>query len=217
LELVCPPDTLGGHFLYSKMKTKIIIGADEAGRGPWAGPLVAAVCHIPRNTRLPGLNDSKRLSEKARKKLFKQIEEKTQYGIGVAKVSEVEKGMMYALNKAYNRALKQIDLEPDLLMIDGRDKLDLKYPYKSIIKGDQKERCIMAASIIAKVTRDEMMTKLATSYPEYGFDKHKGYGTRQHKQNIEKYGICKIHRRNFYIMAFGKVLGNLTSLQTPQE
>ncbi len=191
------------------MNTSIIIGADEAGRGPWAGPLVAAVCFLPKNTRLPGLNDSKKLSEKARNKLFQQIKEKTKYGIGIAKSSEVEKGMKYALNKAYNRALKQISIKPNLLLVDGRDKLDLLYPYKSIIKGDQKERCIMAASILAKVTRDEIMAKLASSHPEYGFELHKGYGTRLHRQNIVKHGICRVHRKNFYIEAFGKTLGEL--------
>ncbi|PIX79230.1 ribonuclease HII, partial [Candidatus Peregrinibacteria bacterium CG_4_10_14_3_um_filter_44_21] len=129
-------------------ETSIIIGADEAGRGPWAGPLVAAVCHIPPNTRLPGLNDSKKLSKKAREKLFIKIQEKTLLGIGISEVSEVEQGMKHALNLAYNRALEQIGVKPATLLIDGSDKLDLKYPYKSIIKGDQKERCIMAASII---------------------------------------------------------------------
>jgi len=190
-------------------ETSIIIGADEAGRGPWAGPLVAAVCHIPPNTRLPGLNDSKKLSKKAREKLFIKIQEKTLLGIGISEVSEVEQGMKHALNLAYNRALEQIGVKPATLLIDGSDKLDLKYPYKSIIKGDQKERCIMAASIIAKVTRDAIMAKLAILHPVYGFESHKGYGTRQHRRNIEKHGICVLHRQNFYIEAWGKRLGDL--------
>jgi len=209
----------------------IIIGADEAGRGPWAGPLVVAVCHIPKYTRLPGLNDSKKLSKKSREKLFKLIKSKTQYAIGIAQPREVEKGMIKALSAAYKRALKKLKITPNLLLIDGRDKLNLPYPYNSarkrsdpstsiknrftqvklkfLIRGDQKERCIMAASILAKVTRDEIMAKLAQSHPQYGFEKHKGYGTRQHRQNIAKHGTCKLHRKNFYIESFGKRLGEL--------
>ncbi len=185
-----------------------IFGADEAGRGPWAGPLVVAVCHIPKNTRLKGLNDSKKLTAKAREKLFKLIRQKTDYGIGIVTARQVKKGMISALNIAYKKALKNIRTKPDLIMVDGRDKLDLSYPYKSIVRGDQKERCIMAASILAKVTRDEIMAKLAKSYPEYGFDIHKGYGTRKHCEDIAKHGTCELHRKNFYINSFGKTLGD---------
>ncbi|MBU1019454.1 ribonuclease HII [Patescibacteria group bacterium] len=187
----------------------ITIGMDEAGRGPWAGPLTAAACFIPKNTRLPGLNDSKKLSPKKREELFHLIKSKTFCGIGTATTKEVEKGLKYALNLAYQRALKQIDLEPDNLIIDGRDKLDLPFPYKSIIKGDQKERPIMAASILAKVTRDKMMERMHKKYPNYRFDLHKGYGTRLHRSMLQKHGICSIHRKQFYIASFGKKLGNL--------
>ena len=188
---------------------QIIIGMDEAGRGPWAGPLVAAACYIPKNTRLPGLNDSKKLSPAQREELFHQIKNKTKFGIGIAKTHEVNKGLKYALNLSFKRALKEIGLKPDKLIIDGRDKLDLPYDYRTIIKGDQKERPIMAASILAKVSRDKMMEKFAKKYPKYGFCKHKGYGTRHHSSQLQKYGICPIHRKEFYIISLGRKLSEL--------
>lgn len=184
---------------------------DEAGRGPWAGPLVAAACFIPKNTRLPGLNDSKKLTPKRREELFKLIKNKTKYGIGTASTREVNKGLKYALNLAYKRALKQISIKPDKLLIDGRDKLDLPFSYQSIIKGDQKHRPIMAASILAKVTRDNLMKKYAKRYPEYDFQTHKGYGTRKHQAKLLKHGTSPIHRGNFYINSFGKTLSEMKS------
>lgn len=182
---------------------------DEAGRGPWAGPLVAAACYIPKNTRIPGLNDSKKLTAQKREELAAIIKEKTKYGIGTASTREVNKGLKYALNLAFKRALEAISLKPHQLLIDGRDKLDLPYPYRTIIKGDQKERCIMAASILAKTERDHMMEKYCKKYPKYGFSTHKGYGTRLHCSNLQKHGICPIHRGNFYIASFGKKLSEL--------
>ncbi|EKD63911.1 MAG: ribonuclease HII [uncultured bacterium] len=175
----------------------ITIGIDEAGRGPFAGPLVVSACFLPKNIRLPGLNDSKKLSLKQRERLFKIIKKRTTYGIGIATEREVEKGMINAMNLACKRALRDIKIKPDLLLIDGRDKLKLPYKYKSIIRGDQKERCIMAASIMAKVTRDRIMEKMHEIYPLYGFREHKGYGTAKHIANIRKHGICAIHRKNF--------------------
>ncbi|MFA6528851.1 MAG: ribonuclease HII [Candidatus Gracilibacteria bacterium] len=189
----------------------IIVGVDEAGRGPWAGPLVAAVCCLPKNCRLKGLNDSKKLTEKAREKLFEMIIKKADYGIGVADVREVEKGMVKALNLAIERALLGLKVTPDLLLIDGKDKFNLKYSYKTIIRGDQKERAIMAASILAKVTRDRIMEDLGKKHPLYRFEEHKGYGTRIHRELIVHHGICEIHRKNFYIKELGMVLGQISS------
>ena len=189
----------------------LIGGVDEAGRGPWAGPLVAAVCCLPKNCKLKGLNDSKKLTEKGREKLFELIKEKADYGVGIASAREVEEGMVKALNLAISRALKDLKTVPDLLLIDGKDKFSLEIPYKTIIRGDQKERAIMAASILAKVTRDKIMENLARTYPLYRFEEHKGYGTRSHREIIERCGICEIHRKNFYIKELGKRLGDLQS------
>lgn len=203
-----------------------IVGIDEAGRGPWAGPLVAAVCYLPKNCKLKGLNDSKKLTKQSRDRLFEMIIKKADYGIGIASAREVEKGMVKALNLAIERALLGLKIKPDLLLIDGRDKFNLKYlsrpqgayykpiakqspPYKTIIRGDQKERTIMAASILAKVTRDRIMEDLSKKYPLYGFESHKGYGTRSHREIIEKHGICEIHRKNFYIRELGMTLGSV--------
>lgn len=194
----------------------LIAGIDEAGRGPWAGPLVAAVCYLPKNCKLKGLNDSKKLTEHSRDRLFALIIKKADYGIGIASAREVEKGMVKALNLAIERALLGLKTEPDLLLIDGKDKFKLKYPYKTIVRGDQKERAIMAASVLAKVTRDRIMEDLSKKYPLYGFESHKGYGTRSHRKIIEKHGICEIHRRNFYIKELRMTLGFITYLPISQ-
>jgi len=187
----------------------IIAGVDEAGRGPWAGPLVAAVCYLPKNCKLKGLNDSKKLTEKSRDRLFDMIIKQADYGIGIVSEREVEKGMVKALNLAIERALHMLKIKPDLLLIDGKDKFNLKCNYKTIIRGDQKKRSIMAASVLAKVTRDRIMEDLSKKYPLYGFENHKGYGTRIHREIIKKHGICDIHRKNFHIKEWGIKLGDL--------
>ncbi|EKD47854.1 MAG: Ribonuclease HII [uncultured bacterium] len=117
--------------------------------------------------------------------------------------------MKYALNLAYNRALESMGIKPGKLLIDGRDRLNLPFPYQSVIRGDQKERPIMAASILAKVTRDKLMQRYAKIYPEYDFQTHKGYGTRKHRAKLLKHGISPIHRKNFYIISFGKTLAEM--------
>jgi len=168
---------------------------DEAGRGSWAGPVVAAAVILPRGTRLPGLTDSKLLSLKMRETLFDQIMTHAQVGVGMASHQEVdEHGLLHATFKAYERALEDLDAEPEHLLIDGRDKFTFKAPHTSIIKGDLKVRAISAASVIAKVTRDRIMINYEQEFPGYQFDNHKGYGTKAHQEALKLYGPSRIHR-----------------------
>lgn len=178
---------------------------DEAGRGPWAGPVFCSSVIFPGKCPVKGLNDSKLISAKKRDYLFDKIIEKTFYGIGYAEYNEIDGlGLIKAVELAFKRAIDNMlsrfaqNIEKDIfLLIDGRDKFNFDFPYKTIIKGDQKIKEISAASILAKVSRDRFMDKISLEYPQYGFDKHKGYGTKLHMKMIEKYGICKIHRRSF--------------------
>jgi ribonuclease HII len=182
----------------NKLKGKIIAGMDEAGRGPWAGPVVAGAVILPPRIRLPFLTDSKKLSEKRREKLYDLITNKAIWGVGEASHKEVDElGLTKATNLAYKRALKSLPTTPDHLLIDGRDKFSLPHPYDSIIKGDLKVRCISAASIIAKVTRDRLMKDYDKKYPGFHFASHKGYGTRRHHEALKKKGISPIHRISY--------------------
>lgn len=175
-----------------------VAGIDEAGRGPWAGPLVAAAVILPSNARLPGLNDSKKLSENKRIKLFDLIVKKGIVGTGIIDQNYIDKhGLTKALNVAYKRAIQGLSRHPKYVLIDGIGKYSLNVPYETVKKGDTKVRIIAAASIIAKVVRDTIMDSYALKYPKYGFDSHKGYGTRQHHQNLLKYGVCKLHRLSY--------------------
>lgn len=175
-----------------------VAGIDEAGRGPWAGPLVAAAVILPNNIKLPGLNDSKKLSESQRLTLFPQIIKKGIVGVGIIPRSDIDKfGLSKALRSAFRNAINELEIKPKHLLIDGIGKYNFKIPYTTIKKGDTKVRSIAAASIIAKVIRDTLMDSYHLKYPKYGFDKHKGYGTRQHHQNLLKYGVCKLHRTSF--------------------
>ncbi len=180
----------------------IICGIDEVGRGPWAGPLVACALVFKRK-RVFGLKevkDSKKLTEKKREKFFAIIKKNAVYGIGMAEVEEIDTfGLTKATNLAFTRALEELPLafKPDFLLIDGREKWKLPYPSRSIIKGDEKIKIIACASIMAKVTRDRIMRKLALQYTKYGFERHKGYGTSRHARALKKHGICPIHRRSF--------------------
>lgn len=176
----------------------VIAGADEAGRGPWAGPVVAAVVILPKNHGIIGLKDSKMLSAAQRTRLFRKITARAAFGIGLASHSEIdEKGLIAATNLAFNRAINELPFLPDLLLVDGRDHFSLPLPYRSIIKGDQKYKNISAASILAKVTRDCFMHAIHTAYPHYGFNTHVGYGTARHQRALKKYGIIEWHRRSF--------------------
>lgn len=177
---------------------QIIAGLDEAGRGPWAGPVVAAAVILPPRIHLPGLNDSKKLTLKKREWLYERIIQKTIWGVGMASSKEVDRyGLLPATHRAFLRALNKLPATPEHLLIDGRDKFEWPLPSTSIIRGDSKIRCIMAASIIAKVTRDGIMLKYAQKHPGYGFERHKGYGTREHQSALKKRGVSPIHRKSY--------------------
>jgi ribonuclease HII len=174
-------------------------GVDEAGRGPWAGPVVAACVILDSDIpRLDEINDSKSISEKKRKELYEIIKEHSIYGIGVASNIEIDKlGIVKATELAVKRAIEHMPQKPSFLLVDGRDKFDLPIKFKSIINGDKKVKSIAAASILAKVWRDEYMKLANDIYPQYGFEKHKGYGTKLHTEMLKKHGICEIHRLSY--------------------
>lgn len=176
----------------------IFAGMDEAGRGSWAGPVVAAAVILPKGIRLPGLTDSKLLSLAKREMLFDLIMRHAAVGVGMASHKEVDDhGLLHATFKAYERALMDLDDEPEHLLIDGRDKFTFKVSHTSIIKGDLKVRAISAASVIAKVTRDRIMIDYAQEFPDYAFDSHKGYGTKVHQEALKAYGPSRIHRVSY--------------------
>lgn len=176
----------------------IICGLDEAGRGPLAGPVVAGAVIWEKGIRIPGLNDSKKLSEIARERLFDVITEKLKWGVGIISNEEIDKkGIKQATFNAFASAIKSLGIKPECLLIDGIDDFKFGIPSVSIEKGDNRIRCIQAASIIAKVTRDKIMVDFAKKYPEYGFREHKGYGTSAHYEAIMRHGACGIHRLTF--------------------
>ena len=176
-----------------------ICGVDEAGRGPLAGPVYAAAVILPRGLLLPGLNDSKKLSEAKREVLFEQIvREAVLYGIASASVEEIEEyNILGATMLAMNRAIAQLDPAPELALIDGNRNKGIVTPSRCIVKGDAKCASIAAASILAKVSRDRYMLKMAEKYPQYAFEKHKGYGTALHYEKIREFGPSPIHRPSF--------------------
>lgn len=179
---------------------QFIAGVDEAGRGPLAGPVVAAACIIPSNVFFPGVNDSKQLSSEERADLFEIIskDDRVQFGIGIIYHEEIDRINIYQAAKlAMAEAVKNLTPKPDFLLVDGLELDYSEIPCRKIIGGDALSQCIAAASILAKVTRDKMMMNYHTLWPEYGFDQHKGYYTTQHVQAIEKYGYCPIHRMTF--------------------
>ncbi len=176
-----------------------ICGVDEAGRGPLAGPVCAAAVILPRNHIIEGVNDSKKLSEKKREMLFDVI--KTQalsYSIAFATVEEIENlNILEATMLAMKRAVKGLNITPDFVMVDGNKCPEIDIKCESIVKGDANSMSIAAASILAKVSRDRLCYEYAEQYPQYSFDKHKGYGTKLHIEMIKKYGPCPIHRKSF--------------------
>ena len=185
--------------LYSK-GIKRICGIDEAGRGPLAGPVVIAAVIMPEDSFIEGVNDSKKVSEKKREKLYDEITGSAiAWGVGIIDQNEIDEiNILNATKKGLTLALKELAEKPDIILVDALTGIDtLGIPYQSIIKGDAKSYSIAAASIIAKVTRDRIMRQWDEIYPEYGFDKHKGYGTKAHIEAIRNYGICQIHRRTF--------------------
>ncbi|MCQ2438199.1 MAG: ribonuclease HII [Oscillospiraceae bacterium] len=174
-------------------------GVDEAGRGPLAGPVCAAAVILPEGLVLPGLNDSKKLTEKKRETLFDLICEKAvAYGIAYASVEEIEEiNIKNAAYLAMDRAIAQLSVKPALALVDGNDKNTLSVPSVKVVKGDGRCASIAAASVLAKVSRDRLMQELARQYPGYGFEKHKGYGTAAHYAALRALGPCEIHRPTF--------------------
>ena len=182
------------------MGLNYICGIDEAGRGPLAGPVVVASVIMPKDSMIEGVNDSKKVSEKKREKLYDQIlEEAISYGIGIIYQDEIDEiNILQATKKGLTEALKSMKVKPDAILVDALTGIDtLGIPYKSIIKGDATSYSIAAASIVAKVTRDRIMREWDSVYPEYGFAGHKGYGTAKHIAAIKQYGLCPIHRKSF--------------------
>lgn len=183
----------------------LVAGVDEAGRGPLAGPVFAAAVIMSEDKYIPDIKDSKKLSEKKREKIFDYITENADY-YAIASVDEREIDEINILNathKAMNAAVDSLAVKPDFVLIDGNSINNMALPHKTIVKGDAKVFCIAAASILAKVSRDRYITELSKKYPEYGFEKHKGYGTAQHIEVLKKYGPCPIHRKSF----LKKILG----------
>ncbi len=177
----------------------ILCGVDEAGRGPLAGPVCAAACILPRGLVIDGLDDSKKLSDKKRRELFDVIKrEAVSFGVAFASVEEIEEhNILRATFMAMNRAIAKLDVVPELAIIDGNRAAGIEMPARCIVKGDSKCADIAAASILAKVTRDEYMLAMAEKYPEYHFEKHKGYGTKLHYEALREYGPSPIHRMSF--------------------
>ncbi len=176
-----------------------LCGVDEAGRGPLAGPVCAAAVILPAGLEIAGLNDSKKLSEAKREALYGEITDKAiSYGIAFASVEEIEdKNILGATFLAMNRAIAQLDPAPALALIDGNRNTGIETASRCIVDGDAKCASIAAASILAKVTRDRYMLEMAQRYPQYGFEKHKGYGTKAHYAAIREFGPCAIHRPSF--------------------
>lgn len=177
-----------------------ICGIDEAGRGPLAGPVVVACVIMPKDSKIEGINDSKKISENRREKLYDLIlEEAISYGIGIVDQNEIDEiNILNATKKGLTESLKELKQRPDIILVDALKKIDtLGIPYEPIIKGDAKSYSIAAASIIAKVTRDRIMRQWDQIYPEYGFEKHKGYGTANHIKVIRELGLTPIHRKSF--------------------
>ena len=187
------------EYEYAYQARASICGIDEAGRGPLAGPVVAGACILPMQTDIFYLNDSKKLNKKKREQLFREIQEKSlAFGVGIVSPERIDEiNILQATYEAMRQAVKQMELMPDLLLVDAVTIPDINVEQVGIIKGDEKSVSIAAASILAKVTRDRLMVQYDQAYPEYGFASHKGYGSAAHIAALKKYGPCPIHRRTF--------------------
>ena len=185
---------------------QVICGVDEAGRGPLAGPVCAAAVILPKGLELPGLTDSKKLTDKKRRELFPIIKEQAiAYGIGFATEQEIDEiNILQATFLAMQRALDQLEGKADLALIDGNREKDFGLPVKTVVKGDSLSLNIAAASVLAKVTRDDLMMEMAEKYPQYGFDIHKGYGTKAHYAALREHGPSPIHRMSFLKKFYGE-------------
>ncbi len=181
-------------------KIQYICGIDEAGRGPLAGPVVVGAVILPKDSFIEGVNDSKKVSEKKREKIYEQIiSEAISYGVGIVDQKTIDEiNILNATKLGLKLAIEQMKVKPDLILVDALNNMDTcGISYKSVIKGDAKHYSIAAASIIAKVTRDRIMQQWDEIYPVYGFAKHKGYGTAAHIQAIKENGPCMLHRQSF--------------------
>lgn len=177
-----------------------ICGVDEAGRGPLAGPVCAAAVILPEGAVIEGLDDSKKLTEKKRERLYDIIKQTAvAYSVAYGTLEEIETvNILEATYLAMNRAIEGLTVKPDFALIDGnRVPRGIKIPCETIVKGDSKSMSVAAASVLAKVTRDRLMLEYDKKYPEYNFKKHKGYGTKEHTELIKQYGPCEIHRLSF--------------------
>lgn len=185
---------------------KTICGVDEAGRGPLAGPVYAAAVILLPHLQIPGLTDSKKLTDKKRRELFPLIQEyAVAYGIGFATEQEIdEMNILQATFLAMERALAGLSVKPDMALIDGNREKDFGLPVKTVVKGDSLSANIAAASILAKVSRDDFMLKMEEAYPGYGFAIHKGYGTKAHYEALREMGPCPIHRKTFLKKFYGE-------------
>lgn len=185
---------------FYEKKIELIGGIDEAGRGPLAGPVVVACVIMPKDSMIEGVNDSKKVSEKKREKLYEEITKTAiSYEVGIIDQKEIDNiNILNATKLGLTVAIKGLKVKPEFILVDALTNIDTcKIPYRSIVKGDAKCYCIACASIIAKVTRDRIMRQWAEVYPQYGFEKHKGYGTAMHIQAIKEYGLCPLHRHSF--------------------
>lgn len=191
---------------YFDRGVRVICGVDEAGRGPLAGPVCAAAVILPPDAQIPGLNDSKKLTDKKRRELFPVIKETAiAYGIGLANHEEIDRiNILQATFLAMERAIAGLSVKPELALIDGNREKDFGIPVKTVVHGDSLSASIAAASILAKVTRDDLMLELAKKYPRYGFEIHKGYGTKAHYEALRTYGPCEIHRMTFLKKFYGE-------------
>lgn len=193
--------------IYEHGNVEYICGIDEAGRGPLAGPVVVASVVMPRDSMIEGVNDSKKVSEKKREKLYDEIiENAISYSVGIVDQKEIDRvNILNATKAGLTESVKGLKVRPDIILVDALKGIDTcGVPYESIIKGDAKCYSIAAASIIAKVTRDRIMRQWHEIYPEYNFIQHKGYGTAAHIAAIKEYGLCPLHRRSFVKNIVGK-------------
>lgn len=187
-----------------------ICGVDEAGRGPLAGPVCAAAVIFPREfnveEELPGLNDSKKLTDKRRRELFEKIQAcAVAYGIAYASHEEIDEiNILQATFLAMGRAVEQLQVKPEMALVDGNRTPELGIPVRTIVKGDSISASIAAASILAKVSRDDLMVRMAREYPQYGFEVHKGYGTKRHYGALTEFGVSPIHRKTFLRKFYGE-------------
>ncbi len=177
----------------------LIAGIDEVGRGPLAGPVISAAVILKENAKIPGLKDSKQLTKAQREALFPIImENAVDYSIAIVSHKTIDEiNIANAIRLANKMCIDHLEKTPDIVLIDGRDKQILDIPYKTIIKGDTKVKCIAAASVVAKVFRDKLMEYYSKEFPAYNFEKHAGYGTREHRRLIGRYGPCEIHRMSY--------------------